>query len=356
MNSRLKKFSKSLSCHDAYLVVNKTDIRYLVGFPVSDSWLLFAGGKPYIITDGRYKDEIRASVGAGILVKEFKTSRVDEVFKIVDHKGLLRLGFDERHVPVSLFKELRKACSKQMKLIALNGLVERSRAIKDNEEISIILKCLEVNRELFAYLQQLLKPGMTERELLYKAENFIKARGAAFSFDPIIASGPNSAYPHAVITNRKIKDNDIVLVDIGIEIDGYKSDLTRIFLSDKIAKLVTDIYKVVAAAQEEAIAHIRANVPVAEIDLAARKSLKVKKLDRFFTHSTGHGVGLDIHECPRLSLKSNEVLQKGMVVTVEPGVYLPQQFGIRIEDMVLVTETGCKVLSRGSKVEPPFHF
>ena len=355
---RLKKFSQSLAAQklDAYLVVNLTDIRYLTGFPSADSWLLVTHGRCYYITDGRYTQEMRKAFGRCISVKEFKKSRAETVFSILQELKLQRLGFDEQFFSVAQFKALKRLRPKGVKMVPKNGIISEMRLIKDAGEVEIIRKCLDINLATYRYLKRVVKPGITEREIYFKAEGFVRSRDAKFSFLPIIAAGPNAAFPHAKIGKRKLRLKEVVLIDLGIQIKGYKSDLTRIFVSDKIAKPVRDAYWAVAESQQAAIAEIRAGIPAAQVDETARKYFKKNKLARFFTHSTGHGVGLDIHEAPRLSQKSKDVLKTGMVLTVEPGIYFPGKFGIRIEDMVLVKDDGCEILSRGSKVEHPFYF
>lgn len=357
MSSRLKKFSQLIiekNC-DAYLVADSTDIRYLVDAPAEDSLLLVTPKKFYYITDARYTQEMREAFGRAITVREFKKGRVQEAFAVIEQKGLKRLGFDEASFSVAQFKAMRSVCPKGVKLVPKNGLVRGMRLVKDESEVQEIRQCIKLNHAVYQYLKRVIKPGMTEREIFFKAETFVRSREAGFSFLPIIAAGSKSAFPHSKISKRVFHSKELLLIDLGIQINGYKSDLTRIFVSSKIPKPVERVYWAVAQAQVAAISEIRAGVPVAQIDQAARKCLKKNKLERFFIHSTGHGVGLDIHEAPRLSEKSQEVLKEGMVVTVEPGVYFPGKFGIRIEDMVLVKEKGCEILSRGTEVPHPFY-
>ena len=175
--------------------------------------------------------------------------------------------------------------------------------------------------------------------------SYVRSHHQRFSFSTIIASGVNSCFPHARITDRKLRRGDPVLVDMGIDVEGYKSDLTRMFFLGKIPHRVREVYDAVAQAKRCAIEKIRPGICAKEIDAQARNVLKQKKLDSFFNHSLGHGVGLEVHEAPGISPKSSAVIKEGMVFTVEPGVYLPGQFGIRIEDMILVTPRGAKVLS-----------
>jgi len=357
MPLRFKKLSQILLERklDAYLVVHPADIRYLTGIPSSDSWLLVTPGRSYYITDARYSLEVRKALDRKVSVRQFKINHAADVMEILSKKRTCRLGFDERHFSVLQFKRIKRFCPRGVKMIACNGLVGGMRIVKDQAELRLIRQCLKENHAAYQYLRRTLRPGMTEQQVFFGLERFIRRSGVDFSFAPIIASGPNTAFPHARISKRMIHKQDIILIDLGIEIQGYKSDLTRIFVSDKITKPVRDVYKAVAEAQEAAVSEIRSGISVARIDEVARKSLKKNKLDRFFVHALGHGVGLEIHEPPRLFSRSKEILKAGMAVTVEPGVYIPGKFGIRIEDMVLVKDSGCEILSRGSKVEQPFY-
>ena len=194
-------------------------------------------------------------------------------------------------------------------------------------------------------MRKIIKPGFTEKQILVRLERYVKSNGASFSFKPIIASGPNSSFPHARITDRKIRNNEPVLVDLGISFGEYKSDLTRMFFLGKIPALVRQVYDAVFEAQRIAIDGIKAGVPTAKIDLLARNHLKKQRLAKYFIHALGHGVGLEVHESPRLAHNDLSILEEGMVVTIEPAVYIPGKFGIRIEDMVLVKKKNCEILS-----------
>ena len=347
MRSPLKQFQRRLSNipADAYLVTNDTDIRYLTGFPAADSWLLVLPGKAFYMTDGRYLLEAREGL-QGVVVKIYKESMFRTVFELCRKQKASRLAFDDRYLSLAKFKRLKKEAPKGARLSACPRLIEGLRIIKNDQEISAIRCCLKLHHQALKYLKSVIKPGKTEREVLLVLERYVKTKGAGFSFDPIIASGRNSCFPHARVTDRKLRVNEPVLVDFGIDIGGYKSDLTRIFFLGKIPPSVTEAYHAVEEAQKRAIAAVRPGIAAADVDRAARDFLKSKKLDRYFVHSLGHGVGLDIHEAPGISSRSTVLLKPNMVFTVEPGVYLPERFGIRIEDMVLVTDRGCEVLSK----------
>lgn len=352
MSQRLKKFQRLLSsCQvDSYIHSNDTNIHYLTCFPASESFLLSFPTKSIYLTDSRYVEEAKSGLD-DVIVEQFTHDVYKTVFDLMVQNKVKRLGFDEHHFSVYQLRQLRKACPRGIQLVCVNDIVEKMREIKDSTEIVKIRKCLNLNLAAYQYLKGIIRAGMTEQDVLFKLERYVRAKGAGFSFDPIIASGSNSAFPHARVTDRKIRRGEPILVDMGIDIDGYKSDLTRMFFLGKMTALYEEIYAAVNCAQNYAIARIRAGVKAADVDFAARNYLESLDLAKYFGHSLGHGVGLDIHESPRLSSQSGVVLQDGMVITIEPGVYLPGQFGIRLEEMVLVKRQGCEVLSCKDKVK-----
>jgi Xaa-Pro aminopeptidase len=346
-NSRFKKLVEDFSRHkniDALLLVNDSNIRYLTQFPASESWLLVTKHKAFYITDSRYVLEARQGL-KGVTVKQYRDLPCAMLCELCKQYRIRRLGFDERHTSFALWKKLKEFCPRNVKLVPATGLVESLREIKDEPEIDQIRACLKLHFKAIDFMRKVVRPGHSERDLALKLERFVKSHGAEFSFPPIIASGPNSCYPHARATDRIVRNNENVLLDFGIDLHGYKSDLTRNFFLGRIAPRVSEVFDALTLAQREAISLIKAGIPCAQIDAQARKVLRKFGLAKYFGHSLGHGVGLDIHEAPRLSSQSKSILEEGMIVTVEPGVYIPGQFGIRVEDMVLVTKEGCEVLS-----------
>jgi len=329
---------------DAFLVTNDTNTRYLTDFPACESWLLVTLKKSYYITDSRYTLEARQGL-KGVTVKQFTTTPCATLFELCKTLKIKRLGFDERHSSVLFLKKLKGFCPTRTKLIPATGIVEELREIKEPQEIETTRQCLKLHVKALRFMHKVVKKGVSERSIALKLEQFVKSHGAEFSFPPIIASGPNSCFPHAKVSDRILKDNEPVLLDFGIQINGYKSDLTRNFFLGRMTAHYAQVLEALRLAQAQAIQMIKPGVAVADVDAQARKVLRKFKLAKYFGHSLGHGVGLDIHENPRLSVKSQAILQPGMIVTVEPGVYIPHQFGIRVEDMVLVTEQGCEVLS-----------
>jgi Xaa-Pro aminopeptidase len=347
MNTRLKKLVEDFPRHkniDALLIVNDSNIRYLTQFPASESWLLVTNSKVFYITDSRYILEARQGL-KGITVKQYSRMPCITLCELCKKYKIKRLGFDERHTSFALWKKIKEFCPRNTKIIAATGLVESIREIKDEGEIAQIKSCLKLHFKAIDFMKKVVKPGLTERQVALKLERFVKSHGAEFSFSPIIASGPNSCYPHARATDRVIRNNEGVLMDFGIDLNGYKSDLTRNFFLGRIAPRVRQVFDALTLAQREAISLIKPGVSCSQVDAQARKVLRKFGLAKYFGHSLGHGVGLDIHEAPRLSSQSTSILEAGMIVTVEPGVYIPNEFGIRVEDMVLVTKEGGEVLS-----------
>ncbi len=346
MNPCLKQLVSSFQKQtiDAYLVTKDVNIRYLTDFPASESWLFVTPKKTFYITDFRYISEAQQGL-KGISVKRYHKIMDETVFEIADTLKIKAIGFDDRHISFAAFKQLAHHCPKTVTLKPVNNLVEYLREIKSPAEVDMMRQALSLHQEALNFIKPSIKPGVTEKEILSKLETFVKFKDVTFSFPPIIASGPNAAYPHAKPTTRKIRRDEPVLLDMGIDINGYKSDLTRMFFLGRIPRFVSQINDLVKEAQQRAIQKITAGIPAKEVDFEARNFLKKNRLDKFFGHGLGHGVGLEIHEAPRLSPHSNAILKAGMIVTVEPAVYLPGKFGIRLEEMVLVTQKGCEVLS-----------
>jgi Xaa-Pro aminopeptidase len=348
MNNRLRRLVSEFSRHrniDALLVTPDVNITYLTGFPAHESWLLVTPQKAFYITDFRYIEEAKEGLKGIAIVKQHTQSLQATLFELAKIYKIKRLGFDERYTSLMCLKKLKSYCPRRTKLIPTLGMVESLREVKEEGEVNAIRNCLKVHFKALQFLKKVVKPGLSERQILDLLEGFIKKQGVGFSFNPIIASGPNSAYPHAKVSDRILKNNEPLLVDIGIDIKGYKSDLTRNFFLGRMTPSYRKVFEATALAQQEAISLIKPGISVAEVDAHARKVLRKFGLAKYFGHSLGHGVGLEIHENPRLSVKSPAILEPGMVVTVEPGVYLPGQFGVRVEDMVLVTLEGCEVLS-----------
>ncbi len=329
---------------EAFLVLKEINVRYLTEFPAEESCLLVCKKRAYYITDSRYflcaKNQLN-----NFTVRCYKESLFQEILDILRSHKVKVLGLDERHINVSQYKLLKAKLKGTAKILGVNNLIESLRAVKEKAEIRLIRKALQIHQQAHLYLKETIVPQLTEQDILKKLEAFVRSRGVTFSFDPIIASGVNSCFPHAQVTRRKVRPNDIILVDMGIDYKGYKSDLTRVFFLGRIPKSIREIYQHVYQAQQLALRDIKAGVFASKIDQIARNYFKKHGIEKYFIHALGHGVGMEVHETPRLSSVSQEKLQEGMVVTVEPAIYFPNKFGIRLEEMVVVTKEGCELLS-----------
>jgi Xaa-Pro aminopeptidase len=345
MDARIKQLRQLFAKHDvdAFIVMDNSNIRYLTRFSSSESWLFVTKTKAYYVTDFRYILEAKKGL-KGIEVVRYTKSFYETIFQLAVKNRVKKLGFDAYHLSLGQYHHLKKS-AKHVQLMERNGLVETLREVKDQYEVKAIRNALKIHAQALKLATKWVRPGRTERDVCSDLENFAKSKNVGFSFPPIVASGPNSCFPHARVSDRRIKNNELVLFDMGIDKNGYKSDLTRMFFLGRIPKLVTEINDFVRIAQQKAIKIIKPGVCIADVDKAARGFLASKGLDQYFGHALGHGVGLDIHESPRLSSQNTSTLRPGMVITVEPAVYLPNKFGIRLEEMVLVTKTGCEVLS-----------
>jgi Xaa-Pro aminopeptidase len=351
LTSRIRKLISVIRCSglDALLINHETDIRYLTQYPAHDAWLLVTPGEAFYMTDGRYIEEVKKGL-RGITPVKFERSISEEAAACCRKARVRRLGVDERYLTVDQYKRLKKFCDKNISIVPANGCVESLRAVKEPGELKLMREALRLDLKAYRTIKPWLKPGVAEIDILHRLEAFIRKEGITFAFDPIIASGPNSAYPHARVTGRKLCRKEPVLIDLGMDYKGYKSDLTRMFFLDTMPTSYRDVLSIVRDAQEKAFKVIRPGVLGKDVDAAVRNYLKKHGLAERFTHSLGHGVGMEVHEAPRLSLSSDAILEENMVCTVEPGVYFPGKYGVRLEEMVLVTKKGCEVMSRAMGV------
>ena len=333
---------------DAVLITNLPDVRYLSGFTGSSAALVLVGGRAMLFTDGRYTGQARAEA-AGTRVVIAKKPAVIAACEWLAERSVRRCGFDAAHTTVAALETMRKAVPAKVRrgmFVATEPIVARLREVKDEDEIGRMRAAAAVGCELFEGMLTYLEAGQTEMEVAAKLEYAARLAGAeGMSFDTIVASGERSALPHGRATAVKLPKRGFVTLDFGVILDGYLSDMTRTVHMGKAMPGERDVYDFVLEAQEAAVAVVAPGVTAGEVDEAARSVLRRVKLDKYFSHSTGHGVGLEIHEGPRLAAKQTQVLEQGMVITIEPGVYVPGKFGVRIEDMVLVTAAGGEVLT-----------
>lgn len=351
-STRLAKTAQILKTEklDALLLSFKPNISYLCGFDSPDSYLIVSPDKTTLITDSRYTDDFKRKAHPLIKIVGLKLSIFHAIVEVIKKQALKKVGFESRHLAFAECEILHKLAGKNIDFIPLKTTIEPLREIKEIEEVDLIKKGIEIAEKTYNFVQKILKPGIKEIEVAAEIERYIRLQGALkTAFDTIVASGPNASFPHAVISDRVIKASEPVIIDLGIEYQGYKCDLTRTFFLGKINPVVRKAFQTVCLAQKYAIDKIRHGARIKDIDLAARNYIKQKGFAKFFIHSLGHGVGLQVHESPSINKKNNSLLQAGMVLTVEPGIYIAGQFGIRVEDMVLVKHNGSEVLSGNTK-------
>jgi len=348
MNYRLKGIYSALKQRrlDGLLVSQPASISYLLESQSRDSYLLVSAAENIYFTDSRYTEEAKNFLKSNARLKECNGSVFKHITESIIRLGLNNVGVEERYLPFAEFTKIKEYSKGKFKLIPTHGIVEDKRLIKDASEIVKLRKAAQITASVLEYIKQFLVPGIKEIEVVAELERFIRYQGArASSFDIIVASGPNSSQPHHLSGERKLRNNEPVLLDFGVDYQGYKSDLTRVLFLGKINILARKVYEIVLKAQMNAIKRVRPGAEMAEIDRVARECIAKKGYAKYFTHNLGHGFGLEVHEDPRISGNEASAVRPGMTFTIEPGIYLPGKFGIRIEDMILVTTTGCEVLS-----------
>jgi Xaa-Pro aminopeptidase len=345
---------------EALLVTHLPDVRYLTGFTGSSAALIVKGSRVTMFTDGRYTTQAANEVDGAKIVITDKPAAVAACEFAVE-QGVTKCAFDAQQTTVETLEKLRQtlpARARKSWFVAASGLVAALRQIKDEIEQDRMREAAAMGCRLFEQVLEDIKPGATEMEVALALEFMARLAGAEkMSFDTIVAGGERSALPHGKATNTRLPRRGFVTLDFGVVVDGYCSDMTRTVHLGPARKGEREVYDAVLDAQLAGIAAVKAGVTGEQVDAAARDVLVKAGLAEWFTHGTGHGVGLEIHEWPRLGKKregsrdgnTDVKLKAGMVVTIEPGVYLPGRFGVRIEDSVLVTATGCEILTPVTK-------
>ena len=346
---------------DGFLVSHQPNITYLSGCLSSDSYLLLTPKQNFFITDSRYYQQARAffnrarkkhlggqrcSKGVGAFsIRLSGRSVFNTIAKLARELKIKRLGFEARNLDVAQYQEIKKQL-RPIHFISTHALIEELRKIKEPEELAKIKKAVSIAAQALRYARRIMRSGLGEIEIAAELERFIRYKGArATSFATIVASGENSAFCHHLTSRRKLKKSDCLFIDIGVDYQGYKSDLTRAFFLGKIPAKIRRVYEIVYQAQVRAINRIKPGVKICEIDRCARQYIAKQGYGGFFAHNLGHGIGLEVHELPFISTNNKATIEAGMVFTVEPAIYLPGKFGVRIEDNIVVTENGCEVLS-----------
>jgi Xaa-Pro aminopeptidase len=331
----------------ALLVTNPKNVSYLTGFTGEDSYLIIGKDLLQIFSDSRFETQLRDECpGIPALIRTSRKTMSDFLADELPRFKLKGIGIESSSMTVSLHDSLLEKLS-PLELVPQSGLVEELRQVKDAGEIAELRQAVDQAQRGYSLMRSLLLPDMTERQAAHELEHGMRRFGAlGVAFEPIIAVGDRSALPHYRAGLRRFQESPFVLCDWGaLSPRGYHSDLTRVWATGKVPPKILAIYEVVLKAQQSAIAEIRPGASCQDVDRAARTVIDQAGYAKYFGHGLGHGIGLDIHEGPRLSPISTDVLKPGMVVTVEPGIYLPGIGGVRIEDDVLVTRDGCEVLT-----------
>ena len=340
--TRIQRLQEQIQQGGGFYITSRANIFYYSGFTSADASLLITKNRAVIITDSRY-------------ITQAKTEAPDFEFYNISRglhgllEGLEKIGYEEDYLSVSSFHELEMA-AQETEFYAAGDIISKPRRVKEPEEIEKIRRAEELGDAAFSHVLKLMKPGISEREVAFEIETYMRKNGASgTSFETIVASGARSALPHATAGDKIIETGDFVTMDFGCVLDGYCSDMTRTLVIGKADNRHKEIYDAVLRAQEAALDLIKEGVLCSKVDAAARGVLKSAGLENYFLHSLGHSVGIEIHERPNFSPKSLDVVECGNVITVEPGVYIEGFGGVRIEDVVAITPKNVENLTKSAK-------
>ena len=348
MNIRLKWLRDKLNALNiqGMIVSNPLSIKYLTNID-AEGELLITRKENVFITDGRYIEEVNTSL------------TIDDGVVVYDRRNMIKedyenyfifcetVGFEEGYVTFEKYKHM-KQLYRVNDLVETEHIIEKQRVIKDDDEINNIKKACELTDKCFYNIIKYIKKGMTERQVSNEIERYFKQNGAdGLAFDTIVASGENSSKPHSSVTNRRIMPGDVILLDFGCKYNGYCSDMTRTIFMNKVPEEVKQVYDLVLRNQENFIKEAKENANIKTLTKMVENDFKIYKYD--LIHALGHGVGMEIHELPFLSSKRDNLLKENMVIAVEPGIYIPGKFGVRIEDTIIITKNGCIKLNNSEK-------
>jgi Xaa-Pro aminopeptidase len=340
---------------DCLLVASRENVRYLLGFTGSSGWALVSADDAVLATDSRYVDQAHAQVQFG-RVRLAEQGLVDFTVRHASENGVRTLGFEADILSFATCRAIESGIAQAgagCRIAPVQGIVESLRAVKDDSELALIQAAAALADRAFGHACSLLRCGMTEQQLAWQIERWLRENGSGpMPFRVIVASGPNAALPHAEPSERAFGQGEPIVMDLGATSGGYCSDLTRTVFLGEPAGGLGEVYRTVLAAQQEAIRDIRVGMRASDADELARSVLRRAGLDGAFGHGLGHGVGLAIHESPTVSSRSTDVLAEGMVFTVEPGVYLPGQGGVRIEDTVMLRDGVVRPFTHAAKHDP----
>lgn len=331
---------------DGLLVTGQSNRRYLTGFTGTAGMVLISGNEAKLITDFRYTEQAEAQAKDYEIVESKDV--VKEIAEQVKMIGITKLGFEQEHLTYSGYKKFTEKI--RVGLVPVSGIIERLRMTKTDQEIETLKTAASISDKAFLHILEFICPGVTEMEVNNELEFYMRKQGAiSSSSDAIIASGYRSALPHGVASNKAIEKGEMVTLDFGANYEGYLSDMTRTVAVGEPKEELKRIYDIVYEALDRGIQCAKSGAGCRDVDSTVRDYIAAEGYGERFGHGTGHGVGLDIHEDPYFSIKSDDYLQPGMVMTVEPGIYLPGVGGVRIEDDIVVTESGCEVITRSQK-------
>lgn len=347
MNPKLQWLRNKMSSLDlqGLIISNPINIKYLTNIE-AEGVLLLTRKENIYITDGRYIEQVHSIL---TLFDEIIVYDIHDVSKD-DYENFFmfceNVGFEEDYVTYAKYKELIRKY-KINNLVETEKIIEKQRMIKDEEEISHLAKACEITDNCFTYLLSYIKPGMTEKQIADEIEEYFRQRTEGLSFETIVASGENTSKPHAVPTNRKIQEQDIITIDMGCKVNGYCSDMTRTIFVGSVPEWIKPVYDLVLKNQVLTQEQFKDGANTRQLTKMVENDFKLHGYD--LIHSLGHGVGMEIHEAPYISYMSEAQLRENMIVTNEPGIYIPGKFGVRIEDTVQITKFGCISLTKSEK-------
>ena len=347
MNQKMQWLRNKLLSLDlqGMIISNPVNIRYLTNIQ-AEGILLVTRKENIFLTDGRYIEEVHnvLTIFDEIVVYDMRGLSLEDYenfFMFCEN-----VGFEEAYVTYAKYKEYMHKF-KINNLVETEKMIEKQREIKDEDEIESIKKACKITDECYEYILNYIKPGMTEKQIAREIDNYYYENAEGTSFETIVASGENSSKPHAVPTERRIQEKDIITIDMGCRINGYCSDMTRTFFVGEVPEQIKHVYELVLKNQEQVLQDLKEGANTKQISKMVENDFRLNNYD--LIHALGHGVGLDIHEEPVISSRIENVLKENMVVTDEPGIYIAGQFGVRIEDTVLITKGGCETLTKSPK-------
>lgn len=351
MRNRIKKLQKFLEQEnlDLLLVTSLPNVRYLSGYSGTNGLILVSPNGSVFLTDFRYKEQAREQVKhLKVVIAERDLIQSLPTLSLLKPKRL-KLGFEQNHLSCGTYQNLKTLLPNCL-LVPTENLIESISAKKDQNEIAKIRKAIGITDQVFSKILGFIKPGVKEKDIAAEIEYRFKRYGSTTPlYETIVASGKRSALPHGVASSKKIEKGDLVTLDMGAVYDGYTADLTRTVVLGKANKRQKRVYNIVLKAQKQATSRIKPRMRACDLDRVARGVIKRAGYDKYFGHGLGHGIGMVIHDNPAINPRNQQLLEPGMVITIEPGIYIPNWGGIRIEDDVLVTKKGCEILTKAEK-------